>query len=109
MPLKSKPIGIPLETVEYKFGRIGVIFNPHKYCDDYLQDYWDWRGTFDSIQIGHIYYGLRIPAEINLQDYWDWRVTFDSIQIGHIYYGLRIPAEINENIVRQLMDHWLKY
>ena len=71
MPLRSKPIGIPLGTVEYKFGQICVVFSPCAWVD-----YWDWWITWESLQVGPTYKRIYLPAGLTedtsrmMVDYW---------------------------------------
>jgi hypothetical protein len=61
MPLRSKPIGVPLETVEFRFGKkLCLNFAPHEWAN-----YWNWWITWEAMQVGKTYYALYLPAGLS--------------------------------------------
>jgi hypothetical protein len=60
MPLRSKPIGVPLDVVEYRFGVIRVVFRPHKWVD-----YWDHWVMYRGKPVDRAMYGLYGPGGLS--------------------------------------------
>jgi hypothetical protein len=70
MPLETNVLGVPLDSVEFKFGQISVKFQPIE-----SQGSWDWWITWESLQVGPVYCGLYMPFPIEsharyLMEYW---------------------------------------
>jgi hypothetical protein len=60
MPIEINAIGIPLEQVDYTFGKLRVVLRPSIW-----KDYWDWWIIFEERQTHPTFIGLYGPGEIN--------------------------------------------
>jgi hypothetical protein len=81
MPLKDNRIGIPIQSVICRIGRIEVHFLP--------------------------YHQRLTVARWN--DYWTWQLFFDGERRGMEYRGLYLPGGITEETVAMLVGEvWLR-